>query len=143
MDTMRARACGERTKAHQASPSQVSSSAYRPLPVRSRASSTRGSRRPIYIASLRIALEAARGAQRIELAHDLASVAAAARAHQLDEEFRAVGERRLERVEAPALVARRLGGAAIEALPVAEGQREIEARLRRNGSRAQRWVERH
>src|SRR5882724_307294 len=109
MASMRACACGERTNAHQACRACASSSVNRPRPVSSRSSSTRGSGWPIYIASFRITLEASAAAQALEFAHDLASVAAAARAHQLDEEFRAVGERGLERIEAPSFVARRLG----------------------------------
>src|SRR2546421_1981764 len=108
MPAIRACACGERTNAHQACRTSLSSSVNRPRPVSSRSSSTRGSGRPIYIASFRIALEASARAQALELAHDLAPIPAAARSHQLDEELRPVGERRLDRIEAAAFIARRL-----------------------------------
>src|SRR4051812_24018451 len=143
MPLIRACACGERTNTHQACRASASSSVNRPRPVSSRSSSTRGSGWPIYITSFCIALEAAAAAQALELPHDFASVAAAARGHQLDEEFRTVRERCLDRFEAPAVVARRLGRQALDTLALADGQREVEARLRARLRSAQRRIERH
>src|SRR5690348_18286188 len=101
---MRACACGERTKAHQACRASVSSSVKRPRPVRSRSSSTRGSGWPIYTASFRIALETSATSQTLELSHDFATVAAATRSHQLDEDLRTIGKRQLHGFEAPPFV---------------------------------------
>src|SRR5438094_1957696 len=92
--------------------------------------------RPIHITPFRVALQTAGLAQRLELAHDLAPVAAAARTHQLDEELRPIGERRLERLEAPTLVARRRRRPRIHS----RLQGQIEARLRAGTRAAERGI---
>src|SRR5216684_3757381 len=95
--------------------------------------------RPMDITPFRVTLQASALAQAFELAHDLAPVAAAARAHQLDKELRSVGERRLERFEAPPLEARRDRQPRIHS----GLQRQIKAGLRAGAARSERRVERH
>src|SRR5215467_14220032 len=81
------------------------------------------------IAPVAITVERDLCAQRLELAHDLAAVAAAHRAHQLLEEFRPIGERSLDRREALAVKSRRLRHLHLQASGGANRPGQVEARF--------------
>src|SRR5438105_5877282 len=93
------------------------------------------------ITPLFVSCQPFRRAQAFQLTHDLATVAAGARGHQLAEELRPVGKRGLQRVEALAVEARRLRHAVLE-LALAQRQGEIEAGLRARARAVQGRIER-
>src|SRR3979490_2842348 len=72
------------------------------------------------IASFGVALERGFGTQHLQLAHDLAAVAAARRAHQLLEGLGALGRRRRERCKAFAGETRRRRDTGLHASAAAE-----------------------
>ena len=80
-------------------------------------------------ASFTVTPKAAGTAQPLEDAHDLASIAAAGRRHQFDEELRSVLQRCLDAVEAAAIKGGRRGDPEVEPLALSEGHRAVEAGL--------------
>src|SRR5439155_9796279 len=88
------------------------------------------------VAPFVVARKPARAPQALELAHDLAPVVAAYRGHQLAEELRPVGKRRLERAEAPPVEFRRLWNSMLQN-SLSKGQCEIKTRLRPGGGAAE------
>src|SRR3954470_17566684 len=94
------------------------------------------------IAPFGIAIESAIGAQRFEVAHDLASVAAADGAHQLLEKLWPIGERGLDRGEALALVTRRRWHAQFEPGCGADRPGQVKARLGADAAAHQRRIDR-
>src|SRR5882672_305271 len=94
------------------------------------------------VASVLLARETSRPAQRLQRQHHFAPVAARDRRHEHFEGLRPGGERRLDRVEALTFEARRLGDGRFDAASLAEGERQIKARLGACLRAAQRRIER-